>query len=81
MTNQTVKNNRITALYLRLSQEDEREGESNSIANQRDILTRYAQINGFPNIREFIDDGYTGVIFDTFVASRIVSMFSASTKA
>ena len=48
MTNQTVKNNRITALYLRLSQEDEREGESNSIANQRDILTRYAQINGFP---------------------------------
>ena len=64
MTNQTVKNNRITALYLRLSQEDEREGESNSIANQRDILTRYAQINGFPNIREFIDDGYTGVIFD-----------------
>ena len=64
MTNQTVKNNKITALYLRLSQEDEREGESNSIANQRDILTRYAQINGFPNIREFIDDGYTGVIFD-----------------
>ena len=65
MTNQTVKNNnKITALYLRLSQEDEREGESNSIANQRDILTKYALDNGYDNIREFVDDGYSGVSFN-----------------
>ncbi len=65
MTNQTIKNNnKITALYLRLSQEDEREGESNSIANQRDILTKYALDNGYDNIREFVDDGYSGVTFN-----------------
>ena len=65
MTNQTIKNNnKITALYLRLSQEDEREGESNSISNQRDILTKYALDNGYDNIREFLDDGYSGVSFN-----------------
>ena len=58
------RDNKITALYLRVSQEDEREGESNSIANQRDILTRYAQDNGYDNVREFADDGYSGVNFN-----------------
>ena len=56
--------NKITALYYRLSQEDERAGESNSISHQREILTRYAEDKGFGNIREFIDDGYSGVTFD-----------------
>ena len=64
MTNQTINKNKITALYLRLSQEDEREGESNSIANQRDILTKYAMDNGYDNIREFVDHGYSGVSFN-----------------
>ena len=55
---------KITILYCRLSDEDELEGESNSIQNQRSILTEYARKNGFRNTRVFIDDGYTGLNFD-----------------
>ena len=53
-----------TALYCRLSQEDAKEGESNSIANQKAILIKYAQENGFRNAQFFIDDGFSGVAFD-----------------
>ena len=52
MSNQTEK---ITALYCRLSQEDENKGDSNSIQNQRAILEKYAKDNGFENIQIFID--------------------------
>ena len=55
---------KITALYYRLSQEDENIGESDSITNQKSILTKYAQENGFKSIREFVDDGYSGVSFN-----------------
>ena len=55
---------KIAILYCRLSDEDELEGESNSIQNQRSILTEYARKNGFRNTRVFIDDGYTGLNFD-----------------
>ena len=55
---------KITALYCRLSQEDENKGDSDSIVNQEAILTRYAQDNGFKNIRVFKDDGYSGVTFN-----------------
>ena len=54
---------KITALYCRLSRDDEREGLSGSIQNQRDILRRYARENHFHNVREFIDDGWSGVNF------------------
>ena len=54
----------ITALYARLSQEDALDGESNSIANQKKILLKYAEDNGFPNPTFFIDDGVSGVTFD-----------------
>ena len=54
----------ITALYARLSQEDALDGESNSIANQKKILLKYATDNGFPNPAFFIDDGVSGVTFD-----------------
>lgn len=54
----------ITALYARLSQEDTLDGESNSIANQKKILLKYATDNGFPNPTFFIDDGVSGVTFD-----------------
>lgn len=54
----------ITALYARLSQEDALDGESNSIANQKKILLKYATDNGFPNPTFFIDDGVSGVTFD-----------------
>ena len=55
----TTKNypDNITALYARLSQEDALDGESNSIANQRKILLKYATDNGFPNPTFFIDAG------------------------
>ena len=62
----TTKNypDNITALYARLSQEDALDGESNSIANQKKILLKYATDNGFPNPTFFIDDGVSGVMFD-----------------
>ena len=62
----TTKNypDNITALYARLSQEDALDGESNSIANQKKILLRYATDNGFPNPTFSIDDGVSGVTFD-----------------
>ncbi|WP_196037408.1 recombinase family protein [Anaerotruncus colihominis] len=62
----TAKNypDNITALYARLSQEDALDGESNSIANQKKILLKYATDNGFPNLTFFIDDGVSGVTFD-----------------
>ena len=57
-------NDKITALYCRLSQEDERAGESLSIENQKDILQRFAKEQRFPNPRFFVDDGYSGIDFD-----------------
>ena len=54
----------ITALYLRLSRDDEKEGESNSISNQRKLLTDFAKKNGFRNIKVFIDDGVSGATFN-----------------
>ena len=53
-------NQLITALYCRLSVEDERSGESLSIENQRKMLTEYAQQHGFTNCRFYVDDGYSG---------------------
>ena len=53
----------ITALYARLSQEEALGGESNSIANQKKILLKYAEDNGFPNPTFFMDDGVSGVTF------------------
>ena len=63
MTTEKNYPDNITALYARLSQEDALDGESNSIANQKKILLRYAADNGFPNPTFFIDDGVSGVTF------------------
>ena len=54
---------KITILYCRLSNEDSQEGESNSIQNQRELLTRYARDHGYTNLKVLIDDGYTGTNF------------------
>ena len=54
----------FTALYCRLSQDDGREGESNSIVNQKEYLMKYAKEHGFPNPKYYVDDGYTGTNFD-----------------
>ena len=56
-------NGKITACYTRLSQEDELDGDSGSILNQRDFLWKHCTENHFENIRFFSDDGYTGVNF------------------
>ena len=53
----------ITALYPRLSHENELQGESNSISNQKRILETYAKQNGFSNLRWYTDDGYSGANF------------------
>ena len=55
---------KITALYERLSRDDDLQGESNSILNQKSYLEAYAQKNGFTNVRHFTDDGYSGVNFN-----------------
>ncbi len=55
---------KITALYCRLSQEDERLGESLSIENQKSILLQYAREHRFPNPTFFVDDGYSGTNYD-----------------
>ncbi len=54
----------FTTLYCRLSQDDGREGESNSIVNQKEYLMKYAKEHGFPNPKFYVDDGYTGTNFD-----------------
>ena len=54
----------ITALYCRLSRDDGAEGESNSIANQKKLLAKYAKEHGFTNTKFYVDDGYTGTNFD-----------------
>lgn len=59
-----TQSERITALYERLSRDDEGEGESNSIVHQKEILEAYAKKNGFGNIRHFFDDGITGTVFN-----------------
>ena len=56
--------NLITALYERLSRDDELADESSSITNQKKFLEDYAAQRGFTNIRHFTDDGYTGTNFD-----------------
>ena len=56
--------NKITALYCRLSQDDMLAGESNSITNQKDILSKFAKENGFLNPQVYADDGYSGTNFD-----------------
>lgn len=55
---------RITALYARLSRDDEKDGISGSIQNQRAILEKYAKDNKLPNPRFFYDDGFSGVLFN-----------------
>ena len=59
-----VDQQKITILYCRLSNEDLVDGESNSIANQRNILSSYAASHGFTNTKVLVDDGYTGTNFN-----------------
>ena len=58
------QSNIITALYCRLSRDDDVQGDSNSIANQKRLLSRYAKDYGLSNTKYFVDDGYTGTNFN-----------------
>ncbi len=55
---------KITALYERLSKDDELQGESNSISNQKEFLSNYARENGYINIKHYTDDGFSGRNFN-----------------
>lgn len=58
------QSDKITALYCRLSRDDELQGDSNSIVNQKAILSKYAKENQFSNTAFFVDDGYSGTNFN-----------------
>ena len=62
----------IAGLYFRLSQEDERQGESASIDNQRTILRKYSKEHGFEIHDEYIDDGISGTTFDRPQVQRLL---------
>ena len=61
---QSKENLGITALYCRVSRDDGTEKESNSITNQKRMLSKYAKTNGFKNIKVYEDDGFTGTNFN-----------------
>lgn len=63
----------ITALYERLSRDDEQEGDSNSIVHQKEMLEEYARKNGFQNLAHYTDDGWAGASFDRPDWNRLIS--------
>ncbi len=69
-----AKNDKITALYCRLSRDDELQGDSNSIINQKAILQKYADDNGFGDTMFFVDDGYSGTNFDRPDWERLIAL-------
>lgn len=66
------QSDKITALYCRLPRDDELQGYSNSIVNQKAILSKYAKENGFKSPLFFVDDGYSGANFDRPSWSKLV---------
>ena len=70
----TIATDKITALYCRLSRDDELQGDSNSILNQKAILEKYAAENGFGNTMFFVDDGYSGTNFERPEVQRLIEL-------
>ena len=68
-----AKVEKITALYCRLSRDDELQGDSNSIVNQKAMLQKYADDNGFKNTQFFVDDGFSGTNFDRPDFQRLIT--------
>ena len=68
---------KITAIYCRLSRDDEQAGESNSIVNQKAILKKYAKEQGFRNIQFFVDDGFSGANFNRPEWQRMIAIVEA----
>ena len=65
---------RITALYCRLSRDDEYSGDSMSIQTQKAMLERYAKEQGFTNCQFFVDDGYSGTNYNRPDFQRLISL-------
>lgn len=72
---------RITALYCRLSRDDEYSGESASIQTQKTMLTQYAETQGFTNCEFFVDDGFSGTNFNRPDFQRMLEMVKAGKVA
>src|SRR5690625_114371 len=72
-THMVSTGNKITALYCRLSRDDELSGDSNSIKNQKAILQKYADDNGLKNTVFYIDDGFSGTTFDRPDFNRMIN--------
>ncbi len=72
--NMKRQSDKITALYERLSKDDELQGDSNSIVNQKAMLERYSRENGFTNLRHFTDDGYSGTNFNRPAWQELISL-------
>ena len=72
--NNLSEQGKITALYCRLSRDDELQGDSNSIKNQKEILQKFAVTNGFLNTSLFVDDGYSGTTFDRPDWNRLIAL-------
>ena len=72
---------KITALYERLSRDDDNAGDSNSIVNQKKYLESYAQQRGYANCRHYTDDGWSGGNFDRPAWKRLVADIEAGKVA
>ena len=70
-------NGKITALYERLSRDDDLTGDSNSIINQKKLLEDYAKEHGFTNCVHFTDDGWSGANFDRPNWKRMIAAIEA----
>lgn len=79
--NKNTDQEKITALYCRLSQDDGLDGESNSIQNQKIILMDYAKKNGYLHPQYFVDDGISGTTFDRPGFRKMESLIEAGKVA
>ena len=68
---------KITAIYCRLSRDDDLAGDSNSIIHQKDMLTRYARERNFPNVSVYSDDGWSGTNFERPDWKRLIADIEA----
>jgi len=73
MNNQRQTGIKVTALLSRLSRDDELQGESNSITNQKKMLEDYANQHGFTNLEHYSDDGYSGTNFNRPQWKRMIA--------
>ena len=72
MQSRTGNKHDVTALYLRLSRDDDLQGESNFIVNQRMMLQQYALEHGLTITQEYVDDGWSGTNYDRPAFQRMI---------